>query len=480
MQTYYMVLLFSICYHVLSKNNSIIKQGGSNMKKKVITLMLALMLTAVTVAGCGNKETPADTSTSTEINEEAAKDETASTEKDASGKKEVLEFYHGYFHEESEWAPAKAMRDIYDEFANQHANGPVEFKAIATEDVQGTVDNNVAGGKYPDIIDLAGNSVSMAAMSQELLCDMKGYIDQEGIQDKVGLNYTQNDVGGKIFTVHDQLLTLGFWYNTKNLTDAGATMPDTWKTWQDFETAMTAVREKSADGNYAYGAGQGSLRCFNAMLGQSANGVKAISSELTVETIESPEFQEAFTTTAKLDQQNGSANASVDSNDWSADFNTGKSAVFFNGVWAAGGFGDDSNFQPAIFPGGVALSSAGGGITIANGMSEEKTKLALEFVKYMTSDEVQEKIFTLVGANPCNSTLDLNQLAEGASPATVLLAQACAQANSAATIVPTIDATWGKDISDTIANKLVECTVTGVDVDAKFEELKGELTGLIG
>ena len=46
-----------------------------------------------------------------------------------------------------------------------------------------------------------------------------------------------------------------------------------------------------------------------------------------------------------------------------------------------------------------------------NNMSDEKTELALEFIKYMTSAEVQEKIFTGVQANPCNTTVDLNALA---------------------------------------------------------------------
>ena len=64
---------------------------------------------------------------------------------------------------------------------------------------------------------------------------MKPYIDEEGIKDNVGINYTQNDVDGKIYTVHDQLLTLGYWYNDKVLKDAGATTPDTWKNWNDLK-----------------------------------------------------------------------------------------------------------------------------------------------------------------------------------------------------------------------------------------------------
>lgn len=438
------------------------------MKKRFLSLCLAAALGTVMLAGCGGQ------------NAETPKNDTAETSKTEAPEKEVLEFYHGYYHDESEWAPAKAMRDIYDEFAKQHADGSVEFKAIPTEDVKGTVNNKVAGGGYPDMIDLSGNSVSLAAMTQNLLYDMKPYIDAEEIQSKVGLNYDQNDVGGKIYTVHDQLLTMGFWYNEKNMKDAGASLPDSWKSWDDFQTAMKTVREQAPQGNYAYGAGQGSSRCFNAMLGSTVKGAEMIAQELTADTINSKEFEDAFKNTAKLDQENGSANASVSSNDWAADFNVGKSAIFFNGVWAAGGFGEMKDFRPAVFPGNVALSSAGGGITIANNMSEEKTKLALEFIKYMTSDEVQTKIFTLVGANPCNKDLDLTKLAEGSNEGTKLLAEACSLANNAATVVATMDATWGTDIANAIANKLIECTVTGVDVDTKFEELKNELLSLIG
>lgn len=438
--------------------------------KKISSLLLATTLAgSLVLSGCGAASTS-----------QPASGQSTST---PSGEKEVLEFYHGYFHDESEWAPAKAMRDIYDDFAKQHADGPVEFKAIPTENLDSVIENKVASGSFPDMIDLAGRSVSLSAIAQGLILDMKPYIDQEGLKDQVGINYTQNDVDGKIYTVHDQLLTLGYWYNEQLLTDAGASLPETWTSWEDFEEAMAKVRAKGGD-VYAYGSGQGSARCFNAILGMTPEGQKMINSPLSAETINSKEFEDAFKQVAAMDQANGSANASSSSkdgaNDWAADFNKGSSAVFFNGVWAAGGFEDPTNFKPAVFPSDVALSSASGGITIAENMSEAKKELALEFVKYMTSDEVQAKIFTQVGANPCSTTVDLNKLAEGADAKTALLAQACAQANGAQNIVPTLDAKWGSDIATAIGNKLIESTVSGTDVDAKFEELKSELLGLIG
>ena len=63
----------------------------------------------------------------------------------------------------------------------------------------------------------------------------------------------------------------------------------------------------------------------------------------------------------------------------------------------------------------------------------------MEFVKYMTSDEVQTKIFKEVGANPCTTTLDLNKLAEGSDEKTELLAEACSKANDAEYVVATLD-----------------------------------------
>ena len=113
-------------------------------------------------------------------------------------------------------------------------------------------------------------------------------------------------------------------------------------------------------------------------------------------------------------------------------------------------------------------------------MDEAKIELALEFVKYMTSEEVQKKIFLEVGANPCNTNLNINDLAkEKNDPTAILLAEACDQANNAKTIVKTIDSAWGGDIQTAIANKLIECSVAGVDIDAKFEALKSELVVLI-
>ena len=134
-----------------------------------------------------------------------------------------------------------------------------------------------------------------------------------------------------------------------------------------------------------------------------------------------------------------------------------------------------------VFPGSISMATAGTGLTVSSGMSEAKTALALEFVQYMTSAEVQKKIFTGVQANPCNTTLDLNALAAASGdPILVKLADACAQCNAADIIVSDMWYRWGGDIGSAMTNALMECASESTDINVRFEQMQKELIALIG
>jgi raffinose/stachyose/melibiose transport system substrate-binding protein len=448
------------------------------MKKKLLSVLMVTAMCGSVLLGCGSsasKETATDT---TETTTEAT---TEATTEVAAGD-DVLEFYHGYYQNESEWAAAQAMRDIYDEFAKQHENDSVTFKPIAVENRDDLVSAQVAGGSFPDMVDAGGSGVPLAAIAQNLVYDLKPYIDENNLQDAVGLNYTQHNVDGHIYAVHDQIESRGLWYNASVFEKAGITT-DAFTDWTSFGDAMAKI-SALGDGSYAYIAGQGSSYIVNAVMASTEDGQKMLASELTEDTINSDEFAEAFKTAATLDQANGSEHTTNDNGNLMADFNTnGTVGVLFNGVWNASGIDESLTdaIKPTLYPGNIAIASAGGGLVVANGMSEEKTKLALEFVKYMTSPEVQEKIFTEVQANPCNTTLDLNALAQASGNAgTIKLAEACSQVNSAATVIIDMNYTWGSDVDSAIINALMESSVTGTDIDARFEQLKKELLALIG
>lgn len=452
------------------------------MKRKFISMLLAAALGVTLLAGCGgNDKKEQETNPPAEQGGDTQETEKQEEPPAETGDKEVLEFYHGYYHDESEWPAAKVMRDIYDEFAAQHADGPVEFKPIAVENRDDIVSTEVAGGSFPDMVD-CGVAVPLAAISQNLVYDMKPFIDENGLQAAVGINYTQNDVDGKIYSVHDQLESRGMWYNSKILEAAGV-KPEDLNTWDGFAAAMEKVRALG-DGSYGYAAGQGSFIMLNAYLASTEEGRAMMAADLTAESIESEAFANAFKTIAKLDQDNGSDHTVDDLGLVMDDFNkAGTMAVLPNGVWNAGGIDAAlaDVIEPMIFPENVSLSSAGAGLTIANNMSEAKTELALEFVRYMTSKEVAEKIFTGVQANPCNTEVDLNALAEASGDVvTIKLAKACTMVNEAGTISESVAYTWGQDIRMAIQNALKECAVAGADIDARFDQLKQELTAIIG
>ena len=393
--------------------------------------------------------------------------------------KEVLEFYHGYHQDESEWPVAKTMRDLFDELAKEHADGEVEFKPIPVSgSLVDIMNNKVASGAFPDIIDLAGQSLSLAAIEQNLVMDLKPYIDEKKLQDNVGLNYTQNMVDGKLYTVHDQLFTMGLWYNQDIFKKAGAKEPQDWVTWKDFSEAMATVRK--VDGIYACGAGETSIRLLNTYLGMSEEGRALLNQPLTNEAIDSPAFTEALTAVMTEVNANGSTHAGGTADVYSADFAQGKSAVFINGVWAAGGMKDNKALQPGLYPGGVAISAAGGGITISNQLSEPKKKLALEFLEYMTSEKVQKVIFEKVGANPANSKVDIDGIVKANSDPTVqILGKALKQVHGANQTVTTIANAWGGDVKDALINALTESAADGVNIEQKVQETKDVLKALI-
>ncbi len=243
------------------------------MKKKMVSVLLAAAMGTTALVGFGT---------------------TAYADDD------VLEFYHGYYQDESEWAAAQVMRDIYDEFAKEHADGSVTFKPIAVENRDDIVSAQVAGGSFPDLVDVGGGGVPQAALSQDLVYDLKPYIDENGLQDAVGLNYTQHDMDGHIYAVHDEIESRGLWYNSDIFEKAGIT-EEAFADWDSFGEAMEKIRALDED-VYGYIAGQGSSYIVNTVMASTDAGKKMLESELTEDTINSEEFAAAFKTAANLDQ----------------------------------------------------------------------------------------------------------------------------------------------------------------------------------
>lgn len=410
--------------------------------------MLSTALAVSLLAGCGGTqaegesagaETPAGTEAETPAAEEAPAEESA----EAAGELPTITFTHGYYHDESEWAAAAEMRAIYQEFADAHKD---EFNFVIVADETGaegiynTALNDISAGEFYDIADFGGWDITPVAAAAGVILDMKPYLDEDAdFRAGAGVCYEQNlTADAHIYSVREQIEGVGFWYNEALFEAAGADTPDTWQTWEDFNTAVDKL---AAAGTTPFGlnAGWPANILLAAYMQRDADSRAFYGAGKTVESFDNAAFADglAFMQKSAL-QKIDSANFGPGGDDdeaYRSDFFDGKTAMLFNGVWDAGGSVDCNagaeNIKPAVFPTDeagkkAALLSGGCGYVISSKLDEAQTAAAVAFVKYMTSPEIASRIIEKgIGMAP-STAVDYDALAGSVSaPEAKLLVEAC-------------------------------------------------------
>lgn len=213
--------------------------------KKILALLLASLLLIGLFAGCAKQETAPVQQEQTTTTEPAPAEQPAEqpSEQPENTELPTITFVHGYYHDESEWAAAAQMRQIYQDFADLHKD---EFNFVAVADESGaegiynTALNDISGGKFYDIADFGGWNIVPVASAAGLILDLKPYLDEDaGFKAGAGVCYDQNlTADGKIYSVREQIEAVGFWYNEALFAQAGAKVPADWSTWADFEEAV--------------------------------------------------------------------------------------------------------------------------------------------------------------------------------------------------------------------------------------------------
>ncbi len=421
--------------------------------KKAIALALTCAL-ALSFAACGKS---GSTGTSQ-----------AASSAQATGELPTITFYHSFY--QDDWQPAVEMRKIYDEFAELHKDEFI-FEAVALESGPEGVYNKciqeISAGKFPDIVDTAGWNIVPAGSEAGLILDLKPYIDEDSsFKDGIGVNYEQNNTDGKIYTVREQLETMGFWYNEDLFQKAGADTPDKWKTWGDFVTAVDKLAS-SPDVKTPFSMNQGwpTDILFNAVLLGSEEGRNFLAQPLT--TFDNEAFAQAvdFMSENVLGKIDTAYFGASDSESYRDDFFNGDAAMLFNGVWEAGSLTGDikvdpSVIKPAVFPTQeegktAAIMSASCGYVISNSMDDVKTKAAVDFVKYMCSPDIAERIFKDVLAMPAYLGVDYDKYINDSTldPTVVKLAEACKAAASADYQTRAMNVNWSQDTALALGGK---------------------------
>ena len=414
--------------------------------KKILALLLASLLVISLFAGCAKqtKDTPKKDEQSA-ANSETTKENMGekTDEMPTDAEKPTITFVHGYYHDESEWPAAAQMRQIYQDFADMHKD---EFTFVAIPDESGaegiynTALNDISGGKFYDIADFGGWNIVPVASAAGLILDLKPYLDGDaGFKAGAGVCYDQNlTVDGKIYSVREQIEAVGFWYNEALFAQAGAKVPADWSTWADFEEAVDKLVDA---GITPFGLNAGwPTNILTAGRFQADEATRAFYAQgAEVASFDDPAFREVMTfMQEKVLQKIDSANfgpGGDDDEQYRNDFFGGNTAMLFNGVWDAGGSVDCAagaeNIKPANFPTNesgkrASLMSGGTGFVVSNSLTDAQTAACIEFIKYMTSEEIANKIIAFgIGMAP-NTNVDYTTLMDSVdAPEAKLLVSAC-------------------------------------------------------
>lgn len=437
------------------------------MKNKVFSSILALAMTVSFVSAAGQTVLAAD---------------------DGGDGLPSVTFTHGYYHDESEWAPAAEMRKIYQEFADMHKD-EFTFNIVAdqggAEGIYNTALNDLSSGDFYDIADFGGWDITEAAAGAGAIMDLKPYLDaDDDLKAGVGVCYDQNmTADGKIYSVREQVEGVGFWYNEALFKEAGAETPDMWKSWADFDAAVDKL----------VAAG---ISPFSMNAGWPTNILAAgysqrdeASREFYAKGREIESFDdETFRQTTEFMQKNVLEKIDAahfgpggdDDNQYMLDFTSGDSAMLFNGVWAAGDFTDCEagieNLKPALFPTDdgkkAGLLSGGCGYVVSDKLSDEQKEICVEFIKYMTSPEIAGRIVEN-GIGMVPSTAVDYEAAAGTveSPAGKLLVEACRSLNTADIKALGWGNNFGGDVESEYQNKYAGLKDGSKSVDDVIKEL---------
>lgn len=455
--------------------------------KKILALLMALCLT-VGMAACGAKQADQPAAPDKENAETETNTETPNDTKDLP----KITFYHGYF--QDDWQPAIEMRKIYDDFAELHKDEFI-FEAVPVEaggeGIYNKCIQEISGGNFPDIVDTSGWNIVPPASEAGVILDLKPYIDaDETFKEGIGVNYEQNLVDGKIYTVREQMETMGFWYNEDLFQKAGADTPDKWQTWDDFVVAVDKLAA-CPDVKTPFSMNQGwpTDILFNAVLLGSEEGRDFLAQPLT--TFDNPAFKDAvtFVSDNALGRIDTAYFGAADSENYRDDFLRGDAAMLFNGVWEAGSLTGDigvdpSVIKPAVFPTQepgktAAIMSASCGYVISNKMDEAKTAAAVEFVKYMCSPEIAERIFKDVLAMPAYLGMDYDKFINDDSLdyTLVTLAEACKAAAQADYQTRAMNVNWSQDTALALGGKYAAMhngSKTADEIVSELDQTLGE------
>lgn len=209
------------------------------MKKRVLSMLLAVSMVATLLVGCGVSTTSESTEEGTE---EAAEDDgiVVMSDEELEGREEITMWFWG-----AEPYAQEALKTILVDKYNASQDEyqlVVEFRPSVDSDMT----TALAANQGPDIVYGSGPAFVMPLVEAGKLENLNDYAEQYGWTDKILTPYYESGtVNGDLYSLVNGISTMGVFYNKKVLEDNGWEVPTT------IEELEAIMDEAMAKGLYA-------------------------------------------------------------------------------------------------------------------------------------------------------------------------------------------------------------------------------------
>ncbi len=289
-------------------------------------------------------------------------------------------------------AGMEAMAEAY---TKEHEGVTIEVQAVGWDEYWTKLEASATSNSMPDIFWMHSNQIYKYA-DNDILADCSDIVDAANYSEVSVANATGSD--GKIYGVPKDKDIVGLLYNKELFDKAEVEYPDDTWTWDDLESASQQIYDKT--GKYGYMAyGDDQIGYWNFVY---QNGGQILNDDGT-----KAEYTEAATADAIKYY------VEIQKNDWCPTqeqfANTGAAEMFFSGegaMYYAGNwdlinlcttYGDmNGKWDVAMLPkcpnpaNGDGRASISNSVSYATAAKGKNKELAMDFLKFLGSEEAQK------------------------------------------------------------------------------------------
>ncbi|MCZ8521689.1 MULTISPECIES: extracellular solute-binding protein [Paenibacillus] len=376
-------------------------ESGSTRKPGRTEVAVALSL-ALMLSGCGGTDSTAP----------AASGQTKPGEGAAAGEEKITLEYWQYQY------PAKVelITKLIEDFQKLHPNITVKQTNFPYDQYNEKVATLVPAGKGPDIINLYYGWLPKYVSSGYLQPLPEPAFSEEAVKKEFFPFVETAKFNGKYYAIPTAVRTLALFYNKDLFTKAGLDPTKPPATWTELVETGKKLTEKDAKGQFviegiAWQPGAQLHHWYRDALVYQAGGKDISDDRRRILWAESPAGLEAFKYLIDLSLVHKIGTKDFYTDDITA-FKTGHAAMNIDGSFQLGGLKKDApNLNYAIAPLPSYKEKATQVSFWANGITKnvqgKKLEAAAEFLKFLTSREVQEQWVEKVGELPAKKEVAL-------------------------------------------------------------------------